>query len=100
MRNFHWIKISSNPATIVLQKIFAEENFTNAIMVTISSMQISTQDKKICMIKFLLMRAGGKIGKNFSPGETFYEYSIHDKLLSDESRRLKRRLRRKKRQRN
>ena len=36
------------------------QNFTNVVKVAISSMQSLTQDKKISVMKFSPMRAGGK----------------------------------------
>ena len=63
--NFRWIKTSPSPSTFVFKKIFEENIFANVVKVTISSMQSLTQDKKIHVIKFLPMRAGGEIGENF-----------------------------------
>ena len=60
--NFHWIKISPSPANFVLQKIWWKTLHRCGKGLHILHI---IRTKKISMIKFLPMKAGGKIGKNF-----------------------------------
>ena len=69
--NFPWIKNSPSQTWIPL---YCRNNcgnnlwkiFINMVKVAISSMQSLTQlGQKICVTKFLPMRVGGEIGKNF-----------------------------------
>ena len=73
-RNFCWIKISPSPATFVLQKIGG----INFSMWYRSQYPLCNHytGHIISVIKLSPIRAGGKIGENFSPGDKISEYIV------------------------
>ena len=74
IRDFHWMKISPSPATLVLQKNLVEKKLRQCGKDCHILYAIFNTGQKFSVIKFWPMRAGGE---NFlEPGKYFYVYGM------------------------